>query len=92
MEDNTMRGFYGYGYSASCDIPAAMPREDYAAGLTELRAALDPTPGFQTFYVPGEQHTFTYQALGDTSVGGTTLGEWIRQLVEDDAAWDDVGP
>jgi hypothetical protein len=92
MEDNTMRGFYGYGYSRTCDFPASMPRDDYAAGLLELRDALAPTPGFSTFYVPGEQHTFTYRPLGDTSVGGTTLAEWIRQLVEDEPAWGDVGP
>lgn len=92
MEDGTMRGFYGYGYSASCDFPATMPGEDYAAGLTELRSSLDGRSNFQTFYVAGAQHTFTYEPLGDVSTDGTTLSAWLEGLLDGEASWDDVGP
>ena len=47
---------------------------------------------FGTFFLPGSQHTFTYQSLGLNSVGGTTIGEWLGQMVDGDPTWDDVGP
>lgn len=92
MEDQTFRQFYGYGYSPRCDFPASMSGELYAAGLTEVREAMAGDANFHTFYVPGNQHTFTYGALSSTSVGGTTLATWIDQLVRGDGAWGDVGP
>ncbi len=92
MEDATFRSFYGYGYSPRCNMPASMPGSDYAAGLLEIREALAGDPGFHTFFVPGEQHTFTYQALGATSSGGVTIATWLTQLLDGDAAWTDVGP
>jgi len=92
MEDATFRQFYGYGYSPGCDFPASMSGELYAAGLTEVREAMAGDANFHTFYVPGDQHTFTYGGLSSTSVGGTTLATWIDQLVRGDGAWGDVGP
>ncbi len=92
LEDNTMRSFYGYGYSPRCDFPQNMPGEDYAAGLMGTRELLSGADNFATFYVTGDQHTFTYQSLGLNSTGGTTLGDWLGLMVEGDASWDDVGP
>lgn len=92
MEDGTMRTFYGYGYSRGCDFPQNMPGEDYTAGLLGTRELVSGFDNFQTFYVPGDQHTFTYQGLGANSSGGVTLGEWLGQMVSGDSAWADVGP
>lgn len=92
MEDGTFRSFYGYGYSSGCNFPMNMPGEDYAAGLLEVREALAGDDNFRTFYVPGEQHTFTYQDLSATSAGGVTISTWLTQLLDDDPAWSDVGP
>lgn len=91
MEDATFRQFYGYGYSPRCDFPTNMPGADYAAGLTEVREAMASDANFHTFYVPGDQHTFTYGGLA-TTIGGTSLLTWIEQLVSGDTAWTDVGP
>jgi len=39
-------------------------------------------------------HTFLGRRLesAPATVNGVTLAEWIRQLVEDDSTWDNVGP
>lgn len=92
LEDATMRTFYGYGYAPRCDFPQNMPGEDYAAGLEGTRELVAAYDNFATFYVTGDQHTFTYQSLGANSVGGTTLGDWLGLMVDGDEAWDDVGP
>lgn len=92
MGDATFRTFYGYGYSRFCNVPSPMPAEDFAAGLEEVRAMLASDDNFHTYYVPGEQHTFSYMSLSSTSVDGTTLATWLTELVEDDPAWSDVGP
>ncbi len=92
MEDATFRQFFGYGYSRQCNLPLGMPADDYTAGLNELRERMADDDNFHTFYVPGDEHTFSYMALSATSAGGVTLEDWYTQLVEGDAAWTDVGP
>ncbi|MEZ4339849.1 MAG: pectin acetylesterase-family hydrolase [Sandaracinaceae bacterium] len=92
LEDTTMRQFFGFGYSPGCNFPQDMPAEDYTAGLNGTRALLSGFDNFGTFFLPGSQHTFTYQSLGLNSVGGTTIGEWLGQMVDGDPTWDDVGP
>lgn len=92
MADQTFRSFYGYGYSRHCDFPAAMSAEDYTAGLNQVRDLMSTDAGFHTFFVPGDQHTFTYMDLSATVAGDTTLAQWIGQLVDGDSAWTDVGP
>lgn len=93
MEDGVIRGFFGYGYTASCNSPGNMPADEFRAGLLDLRDnVLGPYPHFRSYYMEGEAHTFLGRPLTDVSVGGVTLAEWIRQLVEDDPAWTDVGP
>ena len=92
MEDATMRTFYGYGYSPRCDFPQNMPGEDYSAGLLGARELISGHDNFRTFYVPGDQHTFTYQGLGRSSSDGVTIGAWLGQMLSDDAAWTDLGP
>ncbi len=93
MEDRTIRSFFSYGYSTSCRSLGSMPSDDFRAGLLDLRdSVLAPYDHFQTFYTEGDSHTFLGRPLGGVSVGGTTLAEWIRQLLEGDPGWDDVGP
>jgi hypothetical protein len=93
MEDSVIRSFFGYGYSPSCRSPMGMRAEEFTAGLIDLRDnVLAPHDNFRTFYVNGDSHTFLGQPLSNTNVGGITLAEWIRQLVEDDPAWSNVGP
>jgi hypothetical protein len=92
MEDSTFRAFYGYGYSASCRLPANMPGEEYSAGLLELRDAMSAFDNFRTFYVEGNRHTFTGSSLTATSVGATDLSTWTAQLIDGDSAWSNVGP
>lgn len=92
LEDTTMRTFYGYGYSPRCNFPQNMPGEDYAAGVLAARELLATHPNFRTFYVEGEQHTFTYQSLAVNEVDGVTVGEWLGQMLRGDEAWEHVGP
>lgn len=91
-EDQTFRSFYSYGYSASCRIPGNMPGEEFRAGLLEVRSSMSAFDNFRTFYVPGDRHTFTGSSLASTSVGGTTLTDWVGQLVAEDPSWPHVGP
>jgi hypothetical protein len=94
MADDTIRLFYGYGYTPSCTVPrlGGMPVEEFEAGLLELRTFLAGSDNFHTFYVGGSRHTFLNDDLDTPMAGGITLREWIRQIVEDDPAWTDVGP
>jgi len=94
MEDGTMRSFYGFGYSDGCDFPASMPGSEYTAGLEAARDLMSGYDNFRSFYVPGEQHTFTYQSLSRTSSEGTELGSWLGAMLDDDDddEWRDLGP
>jgi hypothetical protein len=90
--DLTFRMFYGYGLSPMCNFPQNMPGAQYESGLLGLREMLAPYDNFETFYVPGEQHTFSYESLSLASSSGTSLDTWVRQLVDGDPTWTDVGP
>lgn len=92
MEDLTIRTFYGYGYSPACNFPQNMPGEDFAAGLDQVRDMMSGVDNFHTFFVAGEDHTFTYQSLSNASVDGVTLATWLGDLVAGSLAWTDVGP
>lgn len=95
MEDQTIRGFYGYGYAPMCLdnlFPFGMPSTDYTAGLLELREIGAPYENFKTFYLPGRSHTELGKRLTTVENGGIDLAQWIRQLIDDDDAWDHVGP
>ena len=93
VADGVIRSFYGYGFSATCESAAQMPASHFQAGLLDLRdTILAPHENTATFYVSGGAHTFLIGDLGRPMVGGVTLGEWIRRLIEDDPSWDDVGP
>jgi len=91
--DGVIRSFFGFGYSASCNSPASMPSADFTAGLLDLRdTTIAPYDNFFTFYQDGTSHTFLGQTPSRITVGGTTLAEWIRRLVDDDPALAHVGP
>lgn len=89
--DRVFRIFFGYGYSRACNLPAALPPEDFEAGLFELRSLMEGEANFHTFYVHGDSHVFTSGDLG-ISAGGLSLAEWSEQLHTGDDGWTDVGP
>lgn len=91
-EDGTMRGFYGYGYSGGCNSPANMPAADFTAGLNGIRASVSGSSNVRTFYLNGGSHTVLGNPLGSISAGGTNLGSWLSQMIDDTPAWSDVGP
>lgn len=90
--DRTMRNFYGIGLSPRCNFPATMSADQFQAGILDLRSHVDPLDQTATFYVTGDAHTFLPDDLGGASVGTTTLGAWLGQMVAGDAAWSHVGP
>ena len=92
LHDTTMRQFYGYGYSPRCNFPQAMPAGDYEAGLLAARELTAADTNFNTFLVPGSDHTFTYQTLSRASAAGTRLDTWLSQMLDGDPGWTDVGP
>ncbi|MBO6940142.1 MAG: hypothetical protein JJ863_34540 [Deltaproteobacteria bacterium] len=90
--DRTFRQFFSYGYSSGCNLPSTMPPEDYRAGLLEVRELMSGDANFQTFYVTGDSHTFTFGGLSGSFAGGVSLADWLEQFRTDDDAWTDVGP
>jgi hypothetical protein len=66
-----------------------------AAFQTALEAldkdVLDPTPNFRHFIVTGETHTML-GAPANFTAGTTALPAWLGQMINDDAAWNSVGP
>ena len=91
--DMTMRQFFGIGLSPRCNFPIGMTPEVYEGGLLDLRdRVLAEHAQVQTFYVDGDRHTFVGAALGRPMAGGLTLSAWLRQMLDGDPAWSDVGP
>lgn len=65
--------------------------DEFEQGLGEMTAArLDGQPSFRYFYKEGEDHVL----LGDPEISqnGVVLKQWLRQMVEDDPAWENVKP
>jgi hypothetical protein len=106
VHDGVIRQFFGFGLDdcrgldPPLNLPLAGPSvspEAYEAGLKALLAYAESIPNGATmrgFLVPdSEMHTFLVApgAFANTVVDGISLGEWLRQLVEDDPAWDHAG-
>lgn len=90
--DQTIRQFYGYGYSPGCNAIADMPPEEYLAGLELVRSTMSSYPNFHSFLITSNRHTWTGTALEATTLGDTSLATWVGQLDSGDSAWADVGP
>lgn len=64
----------------------------FEAAVRQLATeVIAPLPNAKTFLVPGETHTMVGAPQQFTS-GGVPLVEWLRREVEDDPAWQSVGP
>ena len=105
VHDGVIREFFGYGQD-DCknldpflNIPSAttpLPPDLYEQGLHQLLAYAESLGGatMKGFLVPNaENHTFVVGpgAFTNVVVDGIALGEWLRQLIEDDPAWDHAG-
>ncbi len=92
--DDTIRTFFGYGYSPSCSTPVVggMPASDFEAGLNDLRDRFGDSPGFGTFYLDERTHTYLERDISATQAGGISLEDWVRLAIEDDPAWGSYGP
>jgi hypothetical protein len=66
------------------------PAFEVALRLT-VRDRFDPLPQARTFLVPGDAHALL-AAPASFTAGGVELRDWLRQMVEGDAAWRSVGP
>jgi hypothetical protein len=66
--------------------------DQFEAALSQLATdVIAPLPKAKTFLVPGPIHTML-GAPQRYSAGGVPLLEWLRREVEDDPAWQSVGP
>lgn len=95
LSDQTIRSFAGYGwangYNMCGEVSTAVTAPVYQSGLTEIRTKVMATPGFGTFYIAGTSHTrLRTSSFYTTTVGGTTLPEWIANTLAGNAAH--VGP
>jgi hypothetical protein len=80
LQDSVIRGYF------------MLTPEAFQVSLLALKATrLDPLPGFRTFFVAGQTHTF----LGNPAaarVGDVSLDAWLTQMVAGDPAWVSVSP
>ena len=106
VHDGVIRAFFGFGLDdcKHLDPPFNIPLpsipvapEVYERGLHQLLTYAETFTGgaqMKGFLVPNsEMHTtlIVPGAFTHTVVDGVSLGEWLRQLIEDDPAWDHVG-
>jgi hypothetical protein len=74
------------------DLPGTECSAQFEAAVRQLATdVIAPLPNAKTFLVPGETHTMVGAPQQFTS-GGVPLVEWLRREVEDDPAWQSVGP
>ncbi len=95
LGDQTIRSFAGYGWTEgynTCGASSvAVATATYTAGLNEIRTNMMATPGFGTFYIAGTSHTrLRSGSFYTTMIGGTTLPEWIADILAGTA--NHVGP
>ena len=65
----------------------------FEAGLNALADdVLVPLPNFRVFFLEGTGHVLFNNGAFDLTQNGTTLGEFIQQQLDGDAAWADIRP
>jgi hypothetical protein len=80
LQDGTISGFYGY---------TGAEFQTQLETLTTTR--IDPRPWIHYFYLPGTDHVMLTN-LGLMGADGTTLRQFVQQMVTDDPAWANVHP
>jgi hypothetical protein len=106
VHDGVIREFFGFGLDdcknldQTLGIPAVSPQvppEVYEKGLNALFKYVDSIDGGATmrgFLIPdADSHTVLISpgAFKNTVVDGVALGVWLRQMIEDDPAWQHAG-
>jgi hypothetical protein len=105
VHDGVIREFFGFGLQdcKNLDPPLNIPQattpvapDVYERGLHQLLAYAESMGGatMKGFLVPdSETHTFLIApgTFKNTVVDGMPLGLWLKQLIEDDPAWDHAG-
>jgi hypothetical protein len=80
-QDNVISAFYG-----------PIQTTYFEEGLKVLtKTQLEGLPNFRYYYLPGEDHVLLSNP-NNVSMDGVVLKEWLKQMVEDDAAWANVQP
>ncbi len=89
--DQTIRFFFGFGAS-SCKSVVPISSGDYAAGLADVKAQHAAYANFGTFFYDGTGHTLLGgDGFYTTTVGQTTVADWVKDIVEANKATH-VGP
>ena len=93
LSDRTNRQVFGSGYP-DCENPAGLvPADPFAAGMAELRdVVMAPLANAAAYTIDSDEHVWTARPLGDTTVGGVSLGSWIADLASGAPGWDAVAP
>ena len=91
--DGVIRLFIGWGYP-NCNNPQVPMLESvYEQAVTDLRGEMAQYDNFNVFTIDSGLHVWLLEnPVQSTAVNGTTLTDWIRDMLNDDAGWGDVGP
>ncbi len=88
-EDQTLLFYFGLGWTPLGSMTGA----DYTAGLEEMSGNLAGFDNVRTYFVSGNKHVFFYDSpLATTTVSGTTMTDWMRGFLGEDATWANVAP
>ncbi len=80
-QDATIAGFYGFTGA------------QFETGLYGIaHDFFDPNPWIHYFFLPGSDHVLIGGLATTTGADGTTLSQFINQMVTDDPAWHSVHP
>ena len=90
-DDATDIAWYNYG-AAACPVPAStLTPPTFEAALLDLRRTGGSAAGqFATYYVPATSHTWIGGPFYSTTVNGTRLSDWTRNLLA--GTCQDIGP
>jgi hypothetical protein len=91
-KDGVIRTFYGFGYP-TCGGATPMPETVFAMGIDELvNTILAPHASFRSFVVDSGAHVWLLDPLGGSTSAGVRLSDWIADMLDPQAAWNNVGP
>jgi hypothetical protein len=92
-QDSTIRTFWGYGNN-NCSMlspgfqPPAYTGPRFQMGLIDLRDNVFSAHNNAKLYMPnGTRHVWQNSPTWTINENGVVLQDWIRQAIEDDAAW-----
>jgi hypothetical protein len=92
--DGVIRLFLGWGYPNCANPTVPMPESAFSEGITQLRdELLAPYDNFRVYTIDSGLHVWLLEnPVGSTNVQGVSLTAWIRQMLDDESAWNDVVP